>query len=83
MEPFPDNAVAVEWEFSCNGKGASGHSWEWRCRARDGAIVSKSAASFKSLRDAISDAVEKGFQYTTRAPERPHDVDDERARPLQ
>ena len=82
MEPFPDNAVAVEWEFRCNGKGAAGHSWEWQCRARDGAIVAKSLASFGSLREAIGDAVGNGFQYDTRPPESPPRIDG-RARPLQ
>jgi len=66
MKPFPTNAAAVEWEFRCNGKGPPGHSWEWRCRVRDGAIVAKSLVAFKSLRDAISDAVGNGFQYETR-----------------
>jgi len=82
MEPFPDNAVAVEWEFRCTGREVAGPSWEWRCRARDGAVVAKSRVTFRSLREAISDAVGNGFQYGTRTPESPRNADG-RARPLQ
>jgi len=63
MDPFPNNAVAVEWEFRCRGNDSPGHPWDWRCRAHDGAVVAKSGAAFKSLRDAVADAITHGFQY--------------------
>ena len=63
MDPFPNNAVAVEWDFRCHGGRALGHSWDWRCRTRDGALVAKSLVHFKSLHDAVTDAIANGFQY--------------------
>lgn len=62
MEPFPINAVAVQWEFRCHGKAGPGQPWEWRCRARDGALVARSQRSFRSLREAVADAGAHGFQ---------------------
>jgi hypothetical protein len=63
MDPFPNNAVAVEWEFRCHSREVPGHPWDWRCRTKDGALVSKSLVQFKSLRHAVTDAIANGFQY--------------------
>ena len=61
MEPFPINAVAVEWEFRCHGKEVPGRPWDWHCRSKEGAIVAKSVGYFKSLREALADAATHGF----------------------
>jgi hypothetical protein len=63
MDPFPNNAVAVEWEFRCHGSELPGRPWEWHCRAKDGTTVAQSLAPFRSLREAITDAITHGFQY--------------------
>jgi hypothetical protein len=63
MEPFPSNAVAVEWEFRCQGTEFPGRPWDWRCRSREGLVVAKSNGHFRSLREAIADAGSHGFSY--------------------
>jgi len=63
MEPFPNNAVAVEWEFRCHGDATPGQPWEWRCRSKEGSIVAKSKNRFRSLREALADAAMNGFSY--------------------
>jgi len=63
MEPFPNNAVAVEWEFRCNSKEVPGRPWDWQCRSREGSIVAKSKRFFQSLNDAVTDAQRNGFRY--------------------
>ena len=67
MEQYSHNAIAVQWEFRCHGNDMPAHAWEWKCRSREGTIVAKSKASFKSLRDAIRDAEQNGFQYRLQA----------------
>ena len=63
MDPFPANAVAVEWEFRCHAKEIPTRAWDWSCRAKDGSVVSKSNVSFRSLREAVADASLNGFSY--------------------
>ena len=63
MEPFPSNAVAVEWEFRCQGAELAGRPWDWRCRSKDGSIVAISRTYFSSLREAIADAGSHGFSH--------------------
>ena len=63
MEPFPNIAVAVTWEFRCHGKEIPGDPWAWHCRSREGSIVASSKKYFQSLRQAIADARHHGFQY--------------------
>lgn len=63
MEPFPSNAVAVEWEFRCHGKEEPARPWDWRCRSNEGSLVAKSKSSFRSLREAVADAGLHGFSY--------------------
>jgi hypothetical protein len=63
MEPFPNNAVAVEWEFRCNSKEIPGSPWDWRCRSREGSIVALSKGFFRSLHEAVADAKHNGFPY--------------------
>jgi hypothetical protein len=63
MEPFPSNAVAVEWEFRCHAKEIPTRAWDWCCRSKEGSIVSKSSGSFRSLREAVADASLHGFSY--------------------
>jgi hypothetical protein len=61
MEPFPPQ-TAVEWEFRCHGKLGSDLPWGWSCRAKDGTLIARSQASFRTLRDAVADAGANGFQ---------------------
>jgi hypothetical protein len=63
MEPFPNNAMAVEWEFRCNGKEVPGRPWDWRCRSSEGSIVALSKGFFRSLHEAVADAKHNGFPY--------------------
>jgi hypothetical protein len=63
MEPFPVNALAVQWEFLCRGSDAPGKPWKWQCRSAEGSIVGKSQAYFESLREAVADANKHGFRY--------------------
>jgi hypothetical protein len=63
MEPFPTNAVAVEWEFRCNSTEIPGRPWNWRCRSREGSVVAKSKSFFRSLDEAVADAKYNGFRY--------------------
>lgn len=63
MEPFPSNAVAVEWEFRCHSKEIPGSPWDWRCRSKEGSLVAKSKVFFRSLQDAVKDAQRNGFRY--------------------
>ena len=63
MEPFPNTAVAAEWEFRCHGKEVPGHPWDWQCRAKDGTIVAMSGSYFKTLREAVTNAASAGFQF--------------------
>jgi hypothetical protein len=63
MEPFPINAIAVQWEFRCQGDAVPGHPWIWHCRSREGTIVAKSKDHFRSLHDAVADANKHGFRY--------------------
>jgi hypothetical protein len=65
MEPFPSNAVAVEWEFRCQGKEVPARPWDWRCRSKEGSLVAKSKSSFRSLREAVADAGLHGFSYVS------------------
>jgi len=69
MEPFPTNAVAIEWEFRCRSREFPELPWDWRCKARDGSLVAKSGGRFRSFAGALSDAKMKGFSYDAiRAP---------------
>jgi hypothetical protein len=61
MEPYPTNAVAVQWEFSCRGSDKPEGAWGWRCRSKEGAILAASHGCFRSLRDALADAKQHGF----------------------
>ena len=63
MEPFPSNAVAVEWEFHCQRTDFPGRPWDWLCRSREGSVVAKSKGCFSSLREAVADAGSHGFSY--------------------
>ena len=65
MEPFPNNAVAFKWEFRCNGGETPGHTWDWRCLSKEGAIVARSQRHFRSLREAVADANARGFNCDT------------------
>lgn len=67
MEPIPINALAVTWEFRCHGGKVPGLPWAWRCRSRDGAIVARSQDFFRSLHEAVADAIDHGFRYELRA----------------
>lgn len=69
MEPFPTNAVAIEWEFRCLSREFPVLPWDWRCKARDGSLIAKSGVRFRSFAEALSDAKTKGFSYDAiRAP---------------
>ena len=69
MEPFPLNAIAVQWEFRCHGAKTHGSPWTWQCRTEDGTVVARSVDKFKTLRDAVADANEHGFGYEAKKPE--------------
>ena len=69
MEPFPLNAIAVQWKFNCHADTAQGSSWTWHCQARDGTVVAKSVDNLKTLDDAVADANKHGFGYDVRKPE--------------
>jgi hypothetical protein len=71
MEPFPSNAVAVEWEFRCHGKEVPARPWDWRCHTKEGELIAKSKGSFKSLREAVADAGLHGFSYGLAVEPRP------------
>jgi hypothetical protein len=59
------HTAGEQWEFRCELNGV----WRWRRLVEDGGIVATSAASFHSLRAAISDAARSGFTYTSTAHE--------------
>ncbi|HEV7799480.1 MAG TPA: hypothetical protein VGP15_00260 [Burkholderiales bacterium] len=63
MEPFPINAIAVQWEFRCHGGEVPGRPWNWHCRSKEGTIVASSQGYFKSLHEAVVDANKHGFRY--------------------
>lgn len=63
MEPFPGNAVAVQWEFRCDGKDLPAQPWHWCCRSREGLVVATSKGYFRSLHEAVGDANKNGFRY--------------------
>jgi len=58
-----EHTTGEQWEFRCELSGA----WRWCRRGEDGRIVATSAASFNSLRAAITDAAGSGFSYTSTA----------------
>lgn len=64
MEPIPNNAVAIEWQFQCRRADMDRHGWAWRCRSGDGQEVASSVRTFGSLEDAIEDARKHGFVGT-------------------
>lgn len=55
------SAVAVEWNFRCRSEVDPRKPWEWQCRSIDGAVASRSTSRFRSLREAVADAVAHGF----------------------
>jgi len=61
MEPVPNNAVAVEWQFRCLETEAAGRAWDWLCRSRDGCVIMSSHGRFESLKEAVADAGRHGF----------------------
>lgn len=63
MEPVSINALAVQWEFRCHGSEAPERPWTWQCRSQDGTVVTGSAECFKSLHEAVADAIGHGFRY--------------------
>jgi hypothetical protein len=63
MEPFAINAGPGEWEFRCHSKEVPGHPWDWQCRLKDGSVVARSKGYFRSLHEAVADAVANGFTY--------------------
>ena len=70
MEPIAINALAVMWEFRCHGSQVPALSWSWRCRSPDGEIVAASQVFFRSLHEAVADAMKHGFHYRLHADER-------------
>jgi hypothetical protein len=69
MEPFPLNAIAVQWEFRCHGGAPQGSPWTWQCRTRDGTVLASSIDVLKTLRDAVADANKHGFGHEATQPE--------------
>ena len=69
MEPFPLNAIAVQWAFRCRGGKTQGSPWTWQCRTGDGTVVATSVGDLKTLRDAVADANKHGFGYDALKPE--------------
>jgi hypothetical protein len=61
MEPIPNNAVAVEWQFRCRETDGGERAWDWQCRSKDGCVIAHSAGLFQSLKEAVADAGRRGF----------------------
>jgi hypothetical protein len=70
MEPFPLNAIAVQWRFRCDGEQAQGGRWDWHCQSPEGVVVARSHGAFNTLHDAVADANKHGFGYEVKTEDR-------------
>jgi hypothetical protein len=62
VEPLQISAVAVQWEFRCGRDGPTETPWAWRCRSVEGIVIAESRESYRTLREALEDALRSGFE---------------------